>query len=192
MSTTGRGAADLPAAARATPVATLSAGYADGRPRTLSNKVRLWDGDTPVPLIGRVSMDLITADIGHLPEVPRSLDILGPHQGADHAREGVAIDPVEMPLGAAPAVRVCEGCPSSVLRHHGWPHKGYKGKGERPREVREEILSRAVRAGLVVPESVGEQAIADEEGDLLDALVLALEPAPTVAPKEALIEGWVF
>jgi hypothetical protein len=44
----------------------------------------------------------------------------------------------------------------------------------------------------VVPESVGEQAIADEEGDLLDALVLALEPASTVAPKQALVEGWVY
>ena len=64
-------------------IATLSAGYADGLPRTLSNKVHLWDGDTPVPLIGRVSMDLITADISHLSEVPRSLDIIGPHQGVD-------------------------------------------------------------------------------------------------------------
>jgi alanine racemase len=70
-------------AERATTIATLSAGYADGLPRTLSNKVHLWDGDTPVPLIGRVSMDLITADIGHLAEVPRSLDIIGPHQGVD-------------------------------------------------------------------------------------------------------------
>lgn len=66
-----------------TTVATLSAGYADGLPRTLSNKVHLWDGDTPVPLIGRVSMDLITADIGHLAEIPRALDIIGPHQGVD-------------------------------------------------------------------------------------------------------------
>ncbi|MEY4873029.1 MAG: alanine racemase, partial [Pseudomonadota bacterium] len=64
-------------------VATLSAGYADGLPRTLSNRVQLWDGDTPVPLIGRVSMDLITADITDLPHVPRHLDILGPHQSVD-------------------------------------------------------------------------------------------------------------
>ena len=64
-------------------IATLSAGYADGLPRTLSNRARLWDGDTPVPLIGRVSMDLITADITDLPQVPRHLDILGPHQGVD-------------------------------------------------------------------------------------------------------------
>ncbi len=70
-------------ASRATVVATLSAGYADGLLRTLSGKARLWDGATPVPLIGRVSMDLITADITDLPAVPRSLDILGPHQGVD-------------------------------------------------------------------------------------------------------------
>jgi alanine racemase len=64
-------------------IATLSAGYADGLPRSLSNRVRLWDGDTAVPLVGRVSMDLVTADITHLPQMPRSLDILGPHQGVD-------------------------------------------------------------------------------------------------------------
>ncbi len=64
-------------------VATVAAGYADGLPRTLSNAAVLWDGDTPCPLIGRVSMDLITVDISHLPDVPRSLDILGPHQGVD-------------------------------------------------------------------------------------------------------------
>jgi alanine racemase len=64
-------------------IATVAAGYADGLPRTLSNRARLWDGDTPCPLVGRVSMDLITVDITDLPEVPRSLDILGPNQPVD-------------------------------------------------------------------------------------------------------------
>ena len=64
-------------------VATLSAGYADGLPRTLSNNAVLWDGDTPCPLIGRVSMDLITVDISHLQQIPRSLDIIGPNQSVD-------------------------------------------------------------------------------------------------------------
>ena len=64
-------------------VASLSGGYADGLPRTLSNAAVLWDGDTPCPLIGRVSMDTITVDISHLSHIPRSLDILGPHQSAD-------------------------------------------------------------------------------------------------------------
>lgn len=64
-------------------VATVAAGYADGLPRTLSNNAVLWDGDTPCPLIGRVSMDLITVDISHLPQVPRTLDIIGPNQSID-------------------------------------------------------------------------------------------------------------
>lgn len=64
-------------------IATVDAGYADGLPRSLSNNAALWDGDTPCPLVGRVSMDLITVDITHLAEVPRALDIIGPHQGVD-------------------------------------------------------------------------------------------------------------
>jgi alanine racemase len=66
-----------------TVVATVAAGYADGLSRVLSNNAVLWDGDTPCPLIGRVSMDLITVDVTHLPQVPRSLDILGPNQSID-------------------------------------------------------------------------------------------------------------
>lgn len=64
-------------------IATVSAGYADGLLRGLSNTGVLWDGNTPCPLVGRVSMDLITVDITHLSELPRALDILGPHQTVD-------------------------------------------------------------------------------------------------------------
>ncbi len=74
-------------AARPSVIATVSGGYADGLPRSLSNRVQLWDRDTPCPLVGRVSMDLITVDITDLAEVPRSLDILGPHQGVDALAE---------------------------------------------------------------------------------------------------------
>ncbi len=64
-------------------IATVAAGYADGLPRTLSNKAQFWDNDTPCPLVGRVSMDLITVDITDLPEVPKTLDIIGPNQPVD-------------------------------------------------------------------------------------------------------------
>jgi alanine racemase len=63
-------------------IATLAAGYADGLMRSLSGKAMLWDGDTPCPLVGRVSMDMITVDVTHLPEVPRTLDILWPASDA--------------------------------------------------------------------------------------------------------------
>lgn len=66
-----------------TVVATVSGGYADGLPRKISNNAVLWDGETPCPLIGRVSMDLITVDITHLAEIPKTLDIIGPHQTVD-------------------------------------------------------------------------------------------------------------
>lgn len=70
--------ADLPSV-----TATVSGGYADGLLRSLSGRGTLWHGDIPCPLIGRVSMDLITVDITHLEDVPTHLDIIGPHQGVD-------------------------------------------------------------------------------------------------------------
>lgn len=70
-------------ATRPSVIATVAAGYADGLPRTLSNRAQLWDGDTACPLVGRVSMDMITVDITDLPEVPKHLDIIGPNQPVD-------------------------------------------------------------------------------------------------------------
>jgi alanine racemase len=64
-------------------IATVSGGYADGLLRALSNRAVLWAGDVPCPIVGRVSMDLITVDVSHLEQAPRSLDILGPHQTVD-------------------------------------------------------------------------------------------------------------
>lgn len=68
---------------RPTHVATVAAGYADGLGRALSNRGTLWAGDVPCPILGRVSMDMIAADISHLDGVPDALDVLGPHQGVD-------------------------------------------------------------------------------------------------------------
>lgn len=64
-------------------IATVAGGYADGLLRALSAGAILWDGDTPCRVVGRVSMDLITVDVTRLAEVPRTLDILGPHQTVD-------------------------------------------------------------------------------------------------------------
>lgn len=66
-----------------TRIATLAGGYADGILRALSNRIALYHGDTPCPLRGRVSMDLLTVDVSHLDDTPQSLDLLGPHQGVD-------------------------------------------------------------------------------------------------------------
>ncbi|MFQ6550103.1 alanine racemase [Aestuariibius sp. 2305UL40-4] len=79
--TVGYGAAWT--AERPSVIATLSAGYADGLIRALSNGATLWHGETPCPLAGRVSMDLLTVDVTDLEEPPETLTIIGPHQGID-------------------------------------------------------------------------------------------------------------
>ncbi|SDJ50382.1 alanine racemase [Aliiruegeria lutimaris] len=64
-------------------IATVAAGYADGILRAISNKADLYFNGTPCPIVGRVSMDLITVDISALGEVPPALDILCAEQGVD-------------------------------------------------------------------------------------------------------------
>lgn len=61
-------------------IATVSGGYADGLIRAMGANATLYAEDTPCPVVGRVSMDLITADITDLGEVPDSLQLLGKHQ----------------------------------------------------------------------------------------------------------------
>lgn len=68
-------------------IATISAGYADGLIRAMGPKAKVFAGDTPCPVVGRVSMDLITIDVSHLDEVPETLEIIGPHQGVDDLAE---------------------------------------------------------------------------------------------------------
>ena len=64
-------------------IATLAAGYADGLIRAMTGRAQVFAADTPCPLVGRVSMDLMGVDVSHLDEVPEALDILGPNQGID-------------------------------------------------------------------------------------------------------------
>ncbi|MEM7440696.1 MAG: alanine racemase [Pseudomonadota bacterium] len=65
-------------------VATVAAGYADGLLRGIgAGQISLFAGNTPCPLIGRVSMDLITVDVTDLDTVPGSLTILNARQGVD-------------------------------------------------------------------------------------------------------------
>jgi len=64
-------------------IATVAAGYADGLLRAMSNNGKLWDDQTPCPIAGRVSMDMIGVDITGLNHDPQALDILSPYQTID-------------------------------------------------------------------------------------------------------------
>jgi len=72
-------------AERPTRIGTLPLGYADGMHRALSNRITLFRDGKPVPIVGRVSMDLITVDLTNHPEaqVGDFLEVLGPNQTVD-------------------------------------------------------------------------------------------------------------
>ncbi len=63
--------------------ATVAIGYADGLMRAISNKGKCYIQNYELPIVGRVSMDLITIDITNLPEifqkVGQDVEILGNH-----------------------------------------------------------------------------------------------------------------
>ncbi|MFM7396149.1 MAG: alanine racemase [Gammaproteobacteria bacterium] len=56
-------------AARPSRIATLAAGYADGVPRHLPSGAPVLVAGRRAPLVGRVSMDMITVDVTDVPEV---------------------------------------------------------------------------------------------------------------------------
>jgi alanine racemase len=72
-------------AARPTRVATVGVGYADGWHRSLSGRGQAFFDGTPVPLVGRVSMDLTTFDVTDAPNVGAGswLELIGPSQTPD-------------------------------------------------------------------------------------------------------------
>ncbi|MEM7057510.1 MAG: alanine racemase [Pseudomonadota bacterium] len=72
-------------AQRPTRIATISAGYADGLIRAMSNGATAYLNGHPVPLAGRVSMDLITLDVTDAPPCAPGdfVELLGPNQSID-------------------------------------------------------------------------------------------------------------
>ena len=72
-------------ATRASRIAVVSVGYADGFLRSLSNRAAAGFDGRAVPLVGRVSMDLTTFDVTDEPAAVRGtwLELIGPHMPVD-------------------------------------------------------------------------------------------------------------
>jgi alanine racemase len=70
-------------AQRTSQLATVPMGYADGLPRSLSNKGRVLVRGASAPIVGNVSMDMIMIDVTNLPGVSLrdEVVVLGPQQG---------------------------------------------------------------------------------------------------------------
>ena len=81
---TGVGYGQIWHAPRPTQLATLSIGYADGFPRSLSGCGAVWAQGALLPIVGRVSMDVTVVDATALPEgaLPEGdlVEVIGPHR----------------------------------------------------------------------------------------------------------------
>jgi alanine racemase len=68
-------------------LAIIGVGYADGIFRSLGNRGAVFVAGERAPIVGRISMDLTTVDVGHLPEAAcrpgGMVEIIGPHQSVD-------------------------------------------------------------------------------------------------------------
>ena len=77
--------------ARPSRVATIALGYADGYFRTLINRTHVHLAGHRVPVIGRISMDLVTIDVTDVPEaesqIGAAVEVLGPEMTADDLAE---------------------------------------------------------------------------------------------------------
>ena len=69
-------------ATRDSKISTVSIGYADGLFRG-THGARVFIDETPCPIVGRISMDLITIDATDLAEPPDAVTLIGPHQTID-------------------------------------------------------------------------------------------------------------
>ncbi len=72
-------------ASRETRIATIAMGYGDGYPRHAETGTPVWIGDRVVPLIGRVSMDMLTVDLSYHPDaqVGDSVELWGKNISVD-------------------------------------------------------------------------------------------------------------
>jgi len=79
-------------ASQPTRIATIGAGYDDGYFRLLSNRGRVLIRGKRAPVVGRVSMNLITADVTHIPEAAEDDEVvlLGSQGGERITAEEIA------------------------------------------------------------------------------------------------------
>lgn len=77
--------------ARPSRIATIALGYADGYFRTLIHRTHVYLAGQRVPVIGRISMDLVTIDVTDIPEnecqLGATVEVLGRHVTAEDLAE---------------------------------------------------------------------------------------------------------
>ena len=105
--------------AHPTRLATIGCGYADGLFRALSSQGAVHVGDHRAPIVGRVSMDLLSIDVGDVPsdlaQPGMTVDIIGPHQDLDALAADAATIGYEVLTGLGPRFqRIYQGMAPSA------------------------------------------------------------------------------
>lgn len=93
-------------AARPSRIACVGIGYADGWRRALSNRQPACFDGTPMPLVGRVSMDLTTYDATDVPALAAGdwLELIGPHITVDDVAAAAETNGYEILAGLGPRI----------------------------------------------------------------------------------------
>lgn len=97
-------------AQRRTRLATIAAGYGDGLIRAMGPRAQVFADGRRCPVVGRVSMDLITVDITDLDHDPADVQLLGANQSVDDLADAAGTIGYEIltSLGARHARRFIE------------------------------------------------------------------------------------
>ena len=89
-------------------IATLAIGYGDGFPRSASNKGFASLGGKSCPIVGRVSMDLITIDVTNAAELARPgvyAQLIGPDAALEEQAALAGTIGYELTTGLTPRVK---------------------------------------------------------------------------------------
>jgi len=95
----------------AMPIGVVACGYGDGYPRQAGNGTPVAVGGRRVPLVGRVSMDMITVDLRQIPEarVGTEVELWGAQVSVDEVAQAAATIAYELLCGVTARVpRVVE------------------------------------------------------------------------------------
>jgi alanine racemase len=104
-------------AKRPSMIATIALGYADGIPRALSNRGAAAIAGVRVPVVGRVSMDLMTLDVSDLPQPPavgQEVELMGDTIALGEVAERAGTNEYEILTRLRRVPRSYEGAPATA------------------------------------------------------------------------------
>lgn len=93
-------------ASRESRIATLAIGYGDGYPRHAPDNTPVWLGGQRVPLVGKVSMDMLTVDVTDTPDIQLgdAAELWGEHLSVDEVASHIGTVGYELLTRVSPRV----------------------------------------------------------------------------------------